>query len=84
MEGELNFFAVLSYMRRWRQKVQSGIPNICALYETVQEHASDAYAFERIKGSVRKILKSTKRHLRADDHTRNLYATAVAENNLDF
>ena len=75
---EINFFATLSYVRKWRQSVQNGIPDMCTLYETAQEHAAEAFAFERIRGSVQKALHNMKKNHRAKEAW-NLYGTAVAK-----
>ena len=78
MKEEINFSAALSYVRKWRLAVQNGIPEMCALYEKVQEHAAEAFAFERIGGSVQKALRNMKKNLRAKEAW-NLYGTAVSK-----
>ena len=79
-EDGISFFsASLQYVRRWRQSVLQGAPSLCELYELVQELAEEAHAFLRIKGCVRKILKSMKRHYRTNGHVWNIYTTAMVK-----
>ena len=75
---EIAFFATLSYMRKWCLAIQNGIPEICALYEKVREHAAETHAFERIRGSVQKALRNMKKNLRTKDAW-HPYSAAVAK-----
>ena len=83
MHDEINFYATLSYVGKWCQAVQNGITDMCALYEKVQEHAAEAYAFERIRGSVQKALHSMKKNPRAKRSVESVW-NGGSKNNLDF
>ena len=54
-DDEVNFFSVLSYVRRWCQHIEQEIPRqISEIYEMVQEHAAETMAFLRTKGCAQK------------------------------